>query len=127
MRALDHPLLADENIHPDVVGALRRQGKDVRSVAQEGLQGKADREILSRAHAGGRVVLTHDGDFGSLAVRDGEPYTGIIYVRPGHASPDFVVRLLASVEEIDVMAEPPFLLVAEHRLGIVRVRIRRPA
>lgn len=29
MRALDRPLLADENISPDVVSALRQYGRDV--------------------------------------------------------------------------------------------------
>lgn len=60
MRALDRPLLADENISPEVVSALRQQGLDVRSAVEEGLAGRDDAEILRRAHAESRVVLTHD-------------------------------------------------------------------
>ncbi|WP_437287100.1 hypothetical protein [Sorangium sp. So ce406] len=36
MKPLDYPLLADENIHRDVVRALLARGKDVRSVLDEG-------------------------------------------------------------------------------------------
>ena len=32
MKPLDFPLLADENIHPDVISYLRQQECDVRSV-----------------------------------------------------------------------------------------------
>jgi predicted nuclease of predicted toxin-antitoxin system len=90
MKALDFPLLADENIHPDVVRELSRQGKDVRSVVASGLTGRPDAEILRHAHAEGRVVLTHDSDFGTIIYRSGQPFTGIIYLRPGHISPTFI-------------------------------------
>ncbi len=83
MRPLDFPLLADENIHPEVVQTLAARGKQVVSVLAEGLAGREDREILSHAHARGWVVVTHDGDFGTLSIGQGEGYTGIIYLRPG--------------------------------------------
>lgn len=37
-----------------------------------------DRQILAFAHREQRIVITLDKDFGSLAVRDGEPHAGII-------------------------------------------------
>jgi len=67
---LDFPLLTDENIHPQVVQALAAIGKDVVSVLEQGLGGHADHELLRRARELGRVVLTHDSDFGALAIRD---------------------------------------------------------
>ena len=91
MKPLDFPLLADENIHPDVVRALAAQGKDIRSVVTEGLTGKPDADVLHHAHAQGRVVLTHDSDFGALVYRSRQPFTGIIYARPGHISSAFVL------------------------------------
>jgi predicted nuclease of predicted toxin-antitoxin system len=79
LKPLDFPLLSDENIHPDVVSALIAQGRDVRTVRDEELLGHGGLEIIRRAHASGRAVLTHDADFGMLAVQAGEPFTGIIY------------------------------------------------
>jgi predicted nuclease of predicted toxin-antitoxin system len=63
---LDCPLLADENIHPDVVVFLRQQGYDVRSIAEEGLFGEKDVAVLRMAYAAGRAVLTHDSDLSDL-------------------------------------------------------------
>jgi predicted nuclease of predicted toxin-antitoxin system len=59
MKPLGFPLLADENIHPDVVQALADQGKDIRSVQSEGLAGRRDVVILRHALPRGWVVLTH--------------------------------------------------------------------
>lgn len=126
MKPLDWPLLADENIHPEVVRGLIERGKDVRTVAQAGLCGKSDVEVLRCAVAEGRVVITHDGDFGKLAQLSGEPFIGIVYIRPGHIVAAFVLATLAAVEAAAVEETPPFLLVAERRGSTVRIRSRRP-
>lgn len=94
MKPLELPLLADENIHPEVVAGLRKRGNDVRTAGDEGLLGSDDVVILRRAHAARRVVMTHDSDFGKLAIQAGEPYTGILFLRPGHISPEFVLSAL---------------------------------
>jgi predicted nuclease of predicted toxin-antitoxin system len=127
MKPLDFPLLADENIHPEVIGALRADGGDLRSILTEGLAGKEDREILRHAHLRGWVVLTHDSDFCTLAIREGEPYTGIIYVRPGHIAPQFVLEILEAVRSLPVESTPPFVIVAERREQNIRVRVRSAA
>jgi predicted nuclease of predicted toxin-antitoxin system len=125
MRPLGFPLLCDENIHPEVVTALAAQGKDVRAAVAEGLGGRPDEAILRFAHHRGRVVLTHDADFGVLAVRDGVPYVGIVYLRPGHISPVFVLDMLAAIESAPITdVTPPFMIVAERRGETVRIRIR---
>ena len=99
------------------------QGKNVRTVREEDLLGHDDVEVIRRAHGESRVVLTHDADFGRLAVQAAEPFTGIVYLRPGHISAEFVLGILAAVDTIgDVTA--PFILVAERRGGTVKVRLR---
>jgi predicted nuclease of predicted toxin-antitoxin system len=70
---LNFPLLADENIHPDVVRFLRDQGTDVCSVTEEGLAGQDNLTLLRRAYQENRVMLTHDSDFGTLAIMQREP------------------------------------------------------
>lgn len=79
MRLDQQPLLLDENIHPDVADYLRSRGMDVTTVYDLKLTGAGDLLLLQKAHETGRIIITHDGDFGTLAVATGEPLTGIIF------------------------------------------------
>jgi predicted nuclease of predicted toxin-antitoxin system len=124
MTPLSFPLLADENVQPDAIAALIGRGKDVRSVHDEGLTGQPDSVILRRSHELGRVVVTHDSDFGRLAVLAREAFVGIIYLRPGHIAASFVLETLDAIERGATDVEPPFILVAERREGRVRIRVR---
>ena len=124
MKPLAFPLLADENIHGDVVKALIAEGRDVLSVCALGLVSRPDVEIIRRAHADGRVVLSHDSDFGKLVIQDGEPFTGIVYLRPGHISAQFVLEILTAIDKAALDVTPPFLLVAERKMDTVRIRLR---
>ena len=125
MKPLGFRLLTDENIHPGVVAELRKTGKNIRTVLEEGLGGADDASILRRAEEQGRVVLAHDSDFGTLAVHAGQPYVGMVYLRPGHISSAFVLEMIAAVESTTESVEPPFIAVAERRSNVVRIRIRR--
>jgi predicted nuclease of predicted toxin-antitoxin system len=122
---LAFPLLADENIHPDVVLFLRQQGRDIRSVVEEGLLGHSDLALLRLAHADGRAVLTHDSDFGTLVITQNEPFTGIVYLRPGHIRPEFTIRTLETVAAQSLDVQPPFIVVAEQRERTVQIRTRQ--
>ncbi len=124
MKALDYPLLADENIDPEVVNGLVELGKNVRSVLDEGLGGCDDIEIIRHAHRSGRVILTHDSDFGALAVQAAEPYVGIIFIRPGDIRSAVVLSMLAAVESLTAEVRPPFIVVAARKGEAVRVRVR---
>ena len=124
MKPLDFPLLADESIAPDVVAALTAGGKDIRSIHDEGLTGATDRDILRHANGAGRVVLTHDSDFGRLVFQSAEPFVGVIFLRPGHISASVVLETIAGVGRLDEDVEPPFVLVAERREDTVRIRVR---
>jgi predicted nuclease of predicted toxin-antitoxin system len=121
----DRPLLADENIHPGVIQALANRAVKVVSVTEIGLGGASDVSILRRAMADGRIVLTHDRDFGTLAIRGGEPFVGIVYLRPGHVSPAHVLAMLDAIHGSKVELVPPFVVVARRRGDIVRIRVRR--
>lgn len=83
-----------------------------------------DVEVLRHAHRQGRVVLTHDGDFGMLAYQGGEPLVGIIYLKPGHISPIFVLEMITAIEASSTDVDPPFVLVAERKDAMVRIRVR---
>jgi predicted nuclease of predicted toxin-antitoxin system len=109
---LDFPLLTDENIAPDVVAGLRARGLDLRTVREEQLIGRPDVEILERATAQGRVVVTHDLAFARSALRAGASFVGMIYLHPGHISAGFVLQIVDALRAstVDVVA-------AVHRRG----------
>ena len=74
-------LLADENFPGDAVAALRTAGHDVAWIRTDS-PGTSDREVLERAVADGRILLTFDKDFGELAWRFGLPaHCGIVLFR----------------------------------------------
>jgi predicted nuclease of predicted toxin-antitoxin system len=124
MKALDYPLLTDENIQFEVVQTLRKKGKQVRTVWDEGLDNRDDAEILQHAHERGWVVLTQDRDFGKLSIRLHNPYIGIVYLRPGHIDSVLVMESLQAIESMPLELAPPFIVVAERKGAVVRVRVR---
>ena len=124
MKALDFPLLADENVHPDVIVFLRKIGLDIESVAEQGQFGLPDSQVLQQANESNRVVLTHDSDFGGMAVF-GAKFTGIIYLRPGHIRADFTIKALEAIQDNAPEVKPPFILVAERTGDTVKIRVRQ--
>lgn len=74
-------LLADENIPLASIQALRAAGHDVLAVS-EAMARALDREVLARAGAEGRVLVTFDRDFGALAFKRGvSSPAGILLLR----------------------------------------------
>jgi len=116
--------LADQNIHPEVVAFLRGRGLDVASAEELGLANAADTLILHTALETNRIVLTHDSDFGSLAIAAGQPILGIVFLRPGHIQAGFTIRTLDAIFEANPELTPPFLVVAIRSRDKVRIRTR---
>jgi predicted nuclease of predicted toxin-antitoxin system len=107
--------LADADIAIPVVRFLRSGNVDIISVLEEGWRSLTDSQILALAHERGRFGLTHDADFGMLAVHRREPFTGIIYLRPGGRSPQQVIADLQDLIEAKIDWTPP--LIAVYRTG----------
>ncbi len=124
MKLFELPLLADENIHPLVIRDLATRGRDICSVFDRGLQGRGDTEVLREAHREQRVVMTHDSDFGQLAVQHGEAFTGILYLKPGHLPYPRVAAMIVALESHDLEVTPPFIAVIQETAGTVRIRLR---
>ena len=72
--------LVDECTGPSVARWLRSQSHDVYSVYEES-RGLSDDEILTKAQAEGRILITNDKDFGEKAYREGRPHCGIVLLR----------------------------------------------
>ena len=125
MTFAEFAFLADENIHPDVLSFVRDCGFDVLGVKDLGLSGASDRVVLQESLKTRRLVLTHDRDFGSLAIAAGQPIHGIVYLRPGHIKPEYTIQTLRSLFASALVLNPPFLVVAVRTERHIRIRMRR--
>jgi predicted nuclease of predicted toxin-antitoxin system len=118
-------LLTDENIHPLVVQFLRQQGCDIEDVLTMGLRQAADHVILGEALKENRIVLTHDRDFGRLAILVRQLIHGIVFLRPGHIDPQFTIATLQAIDGQGFDFSPSFILVARRQAAFVQLRMRR--
>ncbi|MBI5963346.1 MAG: DUF5615 family PIN-like protein [Chloroflexi bacterium] len=73
-------ILADESVDNEIVLRLRRDGHDVRYVA-EMAPGIIDEEVLVLASDESTLLLTADKDFGELIFRQGFVKRGIVLYR----------------------------------------------
>jgi predicted nuclease of predicted toxin-antitoxin system len=123
MKLLDVKILADENISPKVIGFLRKIGLDVLDVKEQHWYGKDDEALLDIANRDHRFVLTHDSDFGTLAVNKGKPYYGILYLRLNNLKSTNVTQICGHVFRKDLDISPGTIMVIEE----TRIRIRNPS
>jgi predicted nuclease of predicted toxin-antitoxin system len=72
--------LVDESSGASVADALRAAGHEV-LFAAECLGGSSDSELLARAEADQRILVTNDKDFGVLVFRLGRAHAGIVLLR----------------------------------------------
>ncbi len=107
------PLVADINIAVSVIRFLRAQGVDVVAGREEGWYTYEDRDLLREAHVRNRFVLTHDSDFGTLAVHEGQPITGIIHLRSGNRPSAEVIADLQALLNTEIDWTPPLIVVCE--------------
>ena len=79
--------LADECVSAALVKRLRSVDHDVSYVA-EIAPALSDRDVVVRAAAGDRLLLTEDKDFGELLVLQQMTVPGLILLRVGSALPE---------------------------------------
>ena len=108
-------LLADENIPGETIRALRAAGHDVFEAA-ESAPGTVDLELLARARAEARVVLTFDRDFGRLAIQDpAQAPAGVVLLRFTPPDAGVVTQVV-----LDLLSRTD--LVIENHLSVVDAR-----
>lgn len=124
MKLSDCAFLTDENIDVEVVQWLRAQQLEVFDIKEETLFGLSDQEILAKALTRQQVVVSQDSDFGTLVFRDGAQFYGMIYLRPGHQSPEVHIETLSTLFAQELTVSPPFMITAENRGDAIRFRVR---
>ncbi len=68
-----------------------------------------------------RFVVTHDADFGTLAINEGKPYYGILYFRLRNLKPGNVIRVCERLLSLDTELIKGTIIVVEE----ARIRLRR--
>jgi predicted nuclease of predicted toxin-antitoxin system len=124
LRLADCRFLADANVDPEVVLALSNRGVDVVSMLDIGPADFPVEQVLRLATAQGRVLITHDSDFGELTVAQGEPFMGIVFLRPGHMIAAFTLGTIDAVWRETAELREQFILVARRTDDNVAIRVR---
>jgi len=110
--------LADENLDVPLVDALIRDGHDVERVTAVSPE-RTDLQVLSRAIADDRTLITQDTDFGDLVFREGQPAdSGVILLRARGLPAERAAVLLAAVGGRDDW-RGVFAVVTERRVRVV--------
>jgi len=111
-------LLADENMEAASVAWLREMGHDVLWAAEDA-PSMPDSDLLERANAAARIVLTRDRDFGQLVFGERRVSYGIILLRLRARNQWERLPLLQSFwPEIERNAAGHFLVVNNDRVRI---------
>lgn len=82
----------DEHVAGAIASALRKRGVDVLTVAEAGLLGAEDEDLLAFVREEQRVIVTQDRDFLQLAAREAS-HPGVVYA-PQECSIGEMVRML---------------------------------
>jgi predicted nuclease of predicted toxin-antitoxin system len=115
-------LLADECVPAEVVARLRADGHAVEA-AGDAAPGASDDDVLARAAASERLLVTADKDFGELVYRLGRAHAGVVLLRLAGMPPDERAEVVSVVFR-DRAADLPgnFTVVMPDT-----VRVRRPS
>lgn len=109
-------LLADENLDPQVIEWLRRQGHDVLAIA-EFAPGMPDLTVASVATEQARAIVTRDKDFGELVFRRALMVPGVVLIRyqsPSRA--EYLATFIAQWSGIVLHLSGNFVVVTENSI-----------
>lgn len=112
--------LADMGISPRTVDFLRHLGYDAVHLHEEGLHRLPDPDILSKTRQEGRILLTHDLDFGELMAASGANLPSVVTFRLRNMTPANVNHYLQEVatHHQDGLNKGAVITVTEGRLRV---------
>lgn len=101
-------LFFDVHVHRAIGTALRLRGVDLVTAQEDGSDRLPDDELLNRATALGRVLVTYDSDFLTEAARrqtHGVPFAGVVFAHLHRVTIRSCAEDLALIAEVMDPAE----------------------
>lgn len=112
--------LVDECTGPSVARWLRDQGHEVFSVFNEA-RGMIDDDVLRKAYAENRILITNDKDFGEKVYRERRPHRGVVFLRlENERVVNKIETLRRLLESYSDQLTDRFVVVTETRLRFAR-------
>jgi predicted nuclease of predicted toxin-antitoxin system len=111
----------DENLPVSSAAILTSAGHDVDTVAQEGLTGGADRDVVAAATGAGRILISLDRGLGDIRSYAPGSHSGIVVLRLTDQS---AAAASKAVSDLATLADPDSLegAVAVLQRGLLRIR-----
>ena len=69
-------------------------------------------------------MITHDSDFGLLAIMKEQPFIGIIYIRPGNIHASKTIHQFDKFIDTDIALKTGFMIVIQE--SKIRIRFIEP-
>ncbi len=88
--------LVDECTGPRVAEWLAQENHDVFSIYQSS-RGIDDDEVLEKAVAEGRIVITNDKDFGEMIFRSRKSHCGVVLLRLANEKAENKIKVIAQL------------------------------
>jgi predicted nuclease of predicted toxin-antitoxin system len=119
--------LADAGISPKTVQFLRSEGHDAIHVRELGMQRARDIELIERARAEKRILITFDLDFGEILALGVLDEPSVLILRLEDERADSVNRLLQVVlsEQSEALESGALILVEPGRYRVRLLPIQR--
>ena len=121
--------LVDMGISPRTAAFLRSLGHDAVHLYEQDLGRLSDPTILQKARDEGRVLLTHDLDFGELMAASGAELPSVVIFRLRDMRPELVNAYLDKVvaEHQEMLEQGVIVSVSERqiRLRSLPVQVRK--
>ena len=112
--------LVDECTGPAVARWLRAQKHEVFSVYEEA-RGMDDDEVIAKAFAEDRILITNDKDFGEKVYREQRPHKGVVLLRlEDERAANKIVALRRLLEGYAGLLANQFLVVTERQVRFTR-------
>ncbi len=89
--------LLDMGISPESGLYLKKLGHDAVHVIDEGMGRASDSQIMDKALNEGRIILTHDLDFGRMLAFSGERLPSVVTFRLTNMRPENVNRFCKTI------------------------------
>ena len=89
-------ILADENIHGDIIETLRKIHIDVLSI-KEKYRGLQDEDIILLAKNTNRIILTEDKDFGEWVFAHNAKGISVIFLRYPFTETEKIIKIVSEL------------------------------